>query len=63
MKKIKKICLLCFVFCLILVNYNAFASTGVITGKSVRLRENATTDSKALTTMKKRRKSRNNWRR
>lgn len=53
MKKIKNICLLCFVFYIILLNYNVFASTGTITGKSVRLREKATTDSEALTTMKK----------
>ena len=31
MKKIKKICLICFVFCIILINYNVFAQTGIVT--------------------------------
>ena len=53
MKKIKNICLLCFVFYIILLNYNVFAQTGTVTGKNVRLREAATTESKILYTMQK----------
>lgn len=53
MKKIKKICLICFVFCIIVLNYNVFAQTGIVTGKNVRLRKEATTDSKVLSTMSK----------
>lgn len=53
MKKLKKICLFCFVFYIILINYNVFAQSGIVTGKNVRLREKATTDSKILTTMTK----------
>ena len=53
MKKLKNICLLCFVFYIILLNYNVFAQTGTVTGKNVRLREAATTESKILYTMQK----------
>ena len=50
------ICLICFVFGIILINYNVLAQTGIVTGKSVRLREKATIDSKILTTMSKNQK-------
>lgn len=53
MKKLKNICLLCFIFNIILLNYNVFAQTGTVTGKNVRLRESATTESKVLSTMSK----------
>lgn len=53
MKKLKKVCFICFCFSIILLNYNVLASTGVITGKSVRLRKEESTQSEAITTMKK----------
>ena len=56
MKRLKKICLMCFIFCIILINNNVFAQTGIVTGKNVRLREKATTNSKILSTMSKEQK-------
>lgn len=53
MRMLKKICLLCCVFFIILLKYNVFAQMGTVTGKNVRLRESATTDSKILSTMSK----------
>ena len=53
MKRLKKICFICLIFSLILLNYTVFGATGIITGKTVRLREEASTESKVLSTMKK----------
>ena len=53
MKKIIKISLIFLIFLMILLYCKSLSATGVVTGKSVRLRKEATTESEILTTLKK----------
>ena len=53
MKKIIKISLIFLIFLMILLSCKSLAATGVVTGKSVRLRKEATTESEILITLKK----------